>query len=97
MSRQSAECGPVGTRSWRRLPWRQFSFVVSLVIWTYPSGFSWRRTCFWAGDAFAPKLKIKVGDREVPVQRFLQDAFLDMFEVLARALGDLEGVIGFEV
>jgi hypothetical protein len=55
-------------------------------------------TCFWAGDTFAPKLLIKDRDgQEVPVQQFLQNAFLDMYEVLARTIGDLEGVIGFEV
>ena len=47
---------------------------------------------------FAPKLKVKGKDGEdVPVQEFLQGAFLDMWEVVARALGDLEGVLGFEV
>ncbi|KAF9023012.1 glycoside hydrolase family 5 protein [Hymenopellis radicata] len=55
-------------------------------------------TLFWGGDAFAPKLKLtnKHGE-EVSAQQYLQDAFLDMFEVLARAVGDLEGVIGFEM
>ena len=53
-----------------------------------------RRTCFWAGDTFAPKLRVRNG---VPVQRFLQDAFLDMWEAVARAVGDLDGVLGFEV
>ncbi|KAJ7178177.1 glycoside hydrolase [Mycena filopes] len=55
-------------------------------------------TCFWAGDAFAPKLLVK--DRagnEVPVQQFLQNAFLDMYEVLAKAVGDLDAVVGFEM
>jgi hypothetical protein len=56
------------------------------------------RTLFWGGDTFAPKLKIKVKDgSEVPVQQFLQDAFLGMFEALVRAVGDLDGVLGFEV
>jgi hypothetical protein len=56
------------------------------------------RTLFWGGDTFAPKLKIKVKDgSEVPVQQFLQGAFLDMIEVLVRALGDLDAVMGFEV
>lgn len=32
-----------------------------------------------------------------PVQQFLQGAFLDMFEVLAKTVGDLEGVIGLQV
>jgi hypothetical protein len=33
----------------------------------------------------------------MPIQQFLQNSFLDMFEVLARAVGDLDGVLGFEV
>ncbi|KAK0458583.1 glycoside hydrolase [Desarmillaria tabescens] len=55
-------------------------------------------TCFWAGDAFAPKLKLKNrhGD-DVSVQEFLQGAFLDMFDNIVRAVGDLEAVIGFEM
>jgi hypothetical protein len=53
-----------------------------------------RRTCFWAGDTFAPKLRVGDG---VPIQRFLQDAFLDMWEAVVRAVGDLDSVLGFEV
>ncbi|KAJ7059224.1 glycoside hydrolase [Mycena amicta] len=55
-------------------------------------------TCFWAGDTFASKLLVK--DRhgkEVPVQQFLQDAYLDMSVMLAKAVGDLDAVIGFEM
>jgi len=52
------------------------------------------RTCFWAGDTFAPKLRVRDG---VPIQRFLQDTFLDMWETVARAVGDLDSVLGFEV
>ncbi|KAL1721732.1 glycoside hydrolase family 5 protein [Schizophyllum commune] len=52
-------------------------------------------TVFWAGDTFAPKLKIT--DAQIPVQEFLQSAFLNMFERVVRAVGDLEAVIGFEV
>lgn len=56
------------------------------------------RTLFWAGDTFAPKLRVKNGRGEnVPIQQFLQNAFLDMFELVARTIGDLDGVIGFEV
>lgn len=55
-------------------------------------------TCFWAGDVFARKLKVKTGKGdEVSVQSFLQDAFLNAWERLVKAVGDLEGVIGFEV
>ena len=47
---------------------------------------------------FAPKLRVKGKDgREVSVQEFLQGAFLDMWELVAKTLGDLEGVLGFEV
>lgn len=59
---------------------------------------SHNRTCFWAGDIFAPKLRLKnKHGAEVGIQEYLQGAFLDMFAELARATGDLEGVIGFEV
>ncbi|KAH9934532.1 glycoside hydrolase family 5 protein [Epithele typhae] len=55
-------------------------------------------TCFWAGDMFAPKLKVKGKDgKEVPVQEFLQGAFLDMWATVAAKLGDLEAVLGFEI
>ena len=50
-------------------------------------------TCFWAGDTFAPKLKID----GVPVQRYLQGRYLKAWEELAKAVGGLEGVIGFQV
>ena len=57
-----------------------------------------QRTCFWAGDTFAPKLRVKSKDsKEMSVQQFLQNAFLDMWETVARTVGDLDGVIGFEV
>lgn len=56
------------------------------------------RTLFWAGDIFAPKLLVKnTQGQDVPMQQFLQDAFLDMWETVVRAVGDLEGVIGFQV
>ncbi|KAJ3764474.1 glycoside hydrolase family 5 protein [Lentinula raphanica] len=55
-------------------------------------------TCFWAGDAFAPKLSITNKNGEsISVQKFLQDAYLDMSEMLVKAIGDLQGVIGFEM
>ncbi|KAJ7291517.1 glycoside hydrolase superfamily [Mycena rebaudengoi] len=55
-------------------------------------------TCFWAGDAFAPKLLIKGRDgTPVPVQQYLQNAFLDMSEMLVKAVGDLDAVVGFEM
>ena len=47
---------------------------------------------------FASKLKLKAQDgRELSVQQFLQETFLNMWEVVAKTLGDLEAVIGFEV
>ncbi|KAE9405555.1 glycoside hydrolase family 5 protein [Gymnopus androsaceus JB14] len=55
-------------------------------------------TCFWAGDTFAPKLLLKDKKGEsIPVQQFLQNAYLDMSEMLVKAVGHLEGVIGFEM
>ncbi|KIM41720.1 glycoside hydrolase family 5 protein [Hebeloma cylindrosporum] len=55
-------------------------------------------TLFWAGDVFAPKLRVKnEHDQEVPIQQFLQNAFLNMWEMVARTVGDLDGVIGFQL
>ncbi|KAF9804686.1 hypothetical protein IEO21_09289 [Rhodonia placenta] len=55
-------------------------------------------TCFWAGDAFAPKLRVRdARGADVSIQTFLQTAFLDMWEVVAKTVGDLEGVLGFEI
>jgi hypothetical protein len=60
-------------------------------------------TCFWAGDALAPKLRIErpardgPGSETVGIQGYLQEAFLDAIDVLVAAVGDLEGVMGFEV
>ncbi|KAF8802038.1 glycoside hydrolase [Phlegmacium glaucopus] len=52
-------------------------------------------TCFWAGDIFAPKLLVKNRhNQEVPIQQFLQNAFLDMWDMVVSAVGDLEGHIG---
>jgi hypothetical protein len=65
----------------------QWPLLMSILLVLY-------RTCFWAGDTFAPKLRMRDG---VPIQRFLQDAFLDMWETVARAVGDLDSVLGFEV
>ena len=56
------------------------------------------RTCFWGGDTFAPQLKIRTDDgKEVPVQQFLQDAYLNMWEVVVKTLADLDCVVGFDV
>ncbi|KAG9226684.1 hypothetical protein CCMSSC00406_0006091 [Pleurotus cornucopiae] len=55
-------------------------------------------TCFWAGDTFVPKVRIKnQHGEEVSVQTFLQDAFLNMYEVVVKKVGHLEGVAGFQM
>ncbi|PPQ80789.1 hypothetical protein CVT26_015204 [Gymnopilus dilepis] len=55
-------------------------------------------TCFWAGDVYTPKLRVKnKHDQEVSIQQFLQNCFLDMWDMVARAVGDLEGVVGFQM
>ena len=90
--RLSAGYGRAGIRSSQLRRWRETSSLVVVTV-SYHRSFHCR-TCFWAGDTFAPKLRVRDG---VPVQRFLQDAFLDMWEAVARAIGDLDGVLGFEV
>lgn len=56
------------------------------------------RTCFWGGDAFAPQLRVKTKDgEEVPVQQFLQEAYLNMWEIVVKTLADLDCVVGFDV
>lgn len=50
-------------------------------------------TCFWAGDVFAPKLMVD----GIPIQKYLQDRYLDAWELLAKTIGGLEGIIGFQV
>ncbi|GLB45923.1 putative cellulase (glycosyl hydrolase family 5) [Lyophyllum shimeji] len=46
-------------------------------------------TLFWAGDTFAPKLLVKdKHGKSVPIQQFLQNAYLAMSELLARTVGD---------
>ena len=56
------------------------------------------RTCFWGGDTFAPQLKIRTDDgKTIPVQQFLQDAYLNMWEVVVKTLADLDCVVGFDV
>jgi hypothetical protein len=85
----------VDTKNWPPLLWREFHPSDS----TLDSIFGLLRTCFWAGDTFAPKLRIKESDDgpEIPIQKYLQDAFLNMYQVLVRAIGDVESVLGFEV
>lgn len=55
-------------------------------------------TLFWGGDIFAPKLSIEdKHGKTVPVQQFLQNCFLSMWDEVTKAVGDLEAVIGFQV
>lgn len=68
----------------------------------WPSGYqklaaSTMATLFWAGDALAPKLKVKdASGEEVGIQTFLQTSYIDAFGVLADRLGKLEACLGFE-
>ena len=56
------------------------------------------RTLFWGGDTFAPRIRVKdQHGQDVSIQSFLQDTFLNMFDKLVEAVGDLESVIGFQV
>lgn len=55
-------------------------------------------TLFWAGEAFAPKLVVKdARGNDVNIQTFLQEHFLNMFDEIMKATGDLEAVLGYEV
>ena len=55
-------------------------------------------TLFWGGDTFAPSLKVKdQNGKEVGIQGYLQDAFLAMVDKVVETVGDLPGVLGFEV
>ena len=85
--------GRVDIPSWWLQPCRKCSFGFC------PKGANgFLRTLFWGGDTFAPQLLVKdYRGADIPIQQFLQNTFLDMFEVLARAVGDLDGVLGFEV
>jgi hypothetical protein len=97
IQRPSAGCGPAGIRNSQPRRWRTFvHFLIPRLSYDDPSLMPapFHRTCFWAGDTFAPKLRVR---DHVPIQRFLQDAFLDMWETVVRAIGDLDSVIGFEV
>lgn len=68
----------------------------------WPSGYqklaaSTMATLFWAGDALAPKLTVKDGGgKEVGVQTFLQNAYIEAFGQLADRLAPLEACLGFE-
>ena len=63
-----------------------------------PKVFYFISTCFWGVDILVPKLLVKNQHHEqVPIQQFLQTASLDMWDMVVRAIGDLEAVIGVEV
>lgn len=50
-------------------------------------------TCFWGGNTFTPQLIVE-GE---PIQEYLQSRFLKAWEQVAKALGGLEAVIGFDM
>ncbi|KAL7422797.1 endo-1,4-beta-glucanase [Cryptotrichosporon argae] len=54
-------------------------------------------TLFWAGDIFAPQLKVQRAGKSVGIQMYLQDAFIGMYQKLVDAVGDLDTVLGFEI
>ncbi|KAG7096066.1 hypothetical protein E1B28_006746 [Marasmius oreades] len=54
-------------------------------------------TIFWAGETFAPKLTVEYRGQTMNAQHFLQTTYLDMFDQVVKAVGDLDGVIGFEL
>jgi len=94
MLKQSEASGLVDTINLLLLLCREFLSC----YFTNPTTSCIFRTCFWAGDVFTPKLFVKnKHNQEVPVQQFLQDSFLNAWEMVVRATGDLEGVIGFQV
>jgi hypothetical protein len=95
MLKQNVVFGPADTKSWPPQLWRMFS--LTYCCHQVDMKFYLSSTCFWAGDTFAPKLKIVMpGGQVKPVQQYLQDAFLDMYATVVQALDGLDGVIGFE-
>ena len=85
--------GLVATRSLRPRRWREYCRAIPRHSLIY-----FLRTCFWAGDTFSPKLKVKnTKGEDISIQSFLQDSFLNAWSKVAEAVGDLDGVIGFEV
>ncbi|KAF8595793.1 glycoside hydrolase family 5 protein [Ceratobasidium sp. AG-I] len=70
----------------------------------WPTGYqklaaSTMATLFWAGRTYTPKLRVPSlsSEGDVNIQDFLQDCFLNAFDQLVRAVGDCEGVVGFEL
>ncbi|SNX85163.1 uncharacterized protein MEPE_03872 [Melanopsichium pennsylvanicum] len=67
----------------------------------WPSGYqklaaSTMATLFWAGDALAPKLTVPHADKQIGVQTFLQNSYIEAFGELADRLAPLEACLGFE-
>lgn len=55
-------------------------------------------TLFWGGKTYAPAFKIKNQEgKMVNIQTYLQDAFFGAVGKLVDVVGDLPGVLGFEV
>lgn len=55
-------------------------------------------TCFFAGNMFAPRLRVTAQTREeMSIQDFLQTTFLNCWRRVAEKVGRLEGVLGFQV
>ncbi len=64
----------------------------------WPTGYtklaaSTMATLFWGGEIFAPKLLVEGQN----IQTYLQSKFLDAWAELAKVVGHLDSVIGFEV
>ena len=90
--------GCVVIRNSQQQQWHAFSYHHNALLWLLLTDFQvlllLYRMCFWAGDMFAPKLHMCDG---ILIQSFLQDAFLDMWDAVMHAVGNLNGVPGFEV
>ena len=58
-------------------------------------------TVFWGGEVFTPKLTARVeretGSANMNVGAYLRERYLKAWEVLVKAVGDLEVIVGFEV
>lgn len=70
-------------------------------VFVWPSGYqklapATMATLFWAGRTFAPQLGVRVGERVINIQDYLQDAFIGAFGALADALAGLEACVAFE-
>lgn len=55
-------------------------------------------TMFWGGETFTPALKVTdLEGQQVNIQEYLQSSLLRAVDKLVEAVGDLPGVLGFEV